>query len=150
MGYSQLIKLFTTHQTKIRFNASDMLERSRNGRIVFAGDSIGRNQWESLVCMLAKGVGNGSRIYEQFGNPITKHRGFLSLVFQDYNLTVEYYRAPMLVTVDRLPPNVSSGGPIKGAVRVDMLPHLAGRWAGADVLVFNTGHWWSEDKITKM
>ncbi|CAK9163310.1 unnamed protein product [Ilex paraguariensis] len=37
------------------FNATDFLERSRNGRIVFAGDSIGRNQWESLICMLAQG-----------------------------------------------------------------------------------------------
>ncbi|OEL35613.1 Protein trichome birefringence-like 9, partial [Dichanthelium oligosanthes] len=31
-----------------KFNATEMLERSRNGRIVFAGDSIGRNQWESM------------------------------------------------------------------------------------------------------
>ncbi|KAI9107934.1 hypothetical protein K1719_020807 [Acacia pycnantha] len=47
-----------------RFNARDFLERSRNGRIVFAGDSVGRNQWESLLCMLASGISNISTIYE--------------------------------------------------------------------------------------
>lgn len=50
-----------------RFIASDLLERSRNGRIVFAGDSIARNQWESFLCMLSQGVSNKSTIYEPHG-----------------------------------------------------------------------------------
>ncbi|KAL6320694.1 hypothetical protein AAG906_008694 [Vitis piasezkii] len=57
-----------------RFNATDLMERSRNRRIVFVGDSIGRNQWESLLCMLTTAVSNQSAIYEVNGNPITKHR----------------------------------------------------------------------------
>ncbi|KAK4400564.1 protein trichome birefringence-like 8 [Sesamum angolense] len=68
------------------FDANDFLERGKNGRIVFAGDSICRNQWESLICMLAQGVSNQSTIYEEHGNPITKHKGFLSIKFQEYNL----------------------------------------------------------------
>ncbi|KAI5585969.1 hypothetical protein BDE02_06G180100 [Populus trichocarpa] len=51
----------------------ELLERSRNGGIVFAGDSVGRNQWEPFLCMLAQGVSNKSSIHEEYGNPMTKH-----------------------------------------------------------------------------
>ncbi|CAN8259731.1 unnamed protein product [Cochlearia groenlandica] len=127
-----------------RFNASDFLERSRNGRIVFVGDSIGRNQWESLLCMLSQAVTNKSEIYEVNGNPITKHKGFLSMRFPEQNLTVEYHRTPFLVVVGRPPKN--SPDNVKTTVRVDEFNWQSKNWVGSDVLVFNTGHWWNEDK----
>ncbi|KAB5552145.1 hypothetical protein DKX38_009456 [Salix brachista] len=131
-----------------RFNASDLLGRSRNGRIVFAGDSVGRNQWESFLCMLAQGVSNKSSIYEENGNPITKHKGFLSMRFSEYNLTVEYYRAPFLVFIGRPPQNSPAG--VKMTIKVDQLHWFSRNWEGADVLMFNSGHWWNEDKTVKM
>lgn len=129
---------------KYRFNASKLLERSRNGKIVFVGDSIGRNQWESLVCMLAKAVRNQSSIYEKYGNPITKHRGFLSIVFHEHNLTVEYYRAPFLAAVSRPPPSALSG--VRSAIHLDELNWQSKHWVDADVLVLNAGHWWNQKK----
>ncbi|KAL5137245.1 Protein trichome birefringence-like 8 [Glycine soja] len=131
-----------------RFNASDLLERNRNGRIVFAGDSVGRNQWESLLCMLTQGVSNLSNIYEVNGNPISKHKGFLVMRFQEYNLTVEYYRTPFLCVIGRPPQNSSSN--VRSTIRLDELHWYFNKWVEADVLVFNSGHWWNPDKTIKL
>ncbi|KAE8657787.1 hypothetical protein F3Y22_tig00116982pilonHSYRG00069 [Hibiscus syriacus] len=108
---------------KWRWQPHDCYAPRYESLIIFTvnGDSVGRNQWESLLCMLTLAVSNKSAIFEQNGSPITKHKGFLSMKFQDYNLTVEYYGTPFIA-----------------------------QWKGADVIVFNTGHWWNKEKIAKM
>ncbi|CAL9128611.1 unnamed protein product [Musa acuminata var. zebrina] len=60
-----------------RFNTKKMLKKLRNRRLVFVDDSIGRNQRESLLCMLSMGVSNKSSIYEVNDSPITKTYGLL-------------------------------------------------------------------------
>lgn len=39
-------------QMGFRFNGAEFLLRMKGKNIMFAGDSLGKNQWESLICLI--------------------------------------------------------------------------------------------------
>ncbi|XAR49556.1 hypothetical protein NMG60_11032802 [Bertholletia excelsa] len=117
-----------------RFNGKDMLERLRGKRLVMVGDSLNRNQWESLACLLYSVV-SPSRAHVDVESGVYK-------VFKakDYNCSVEFHWSPFLVQLDTNPANGTS------VLRLEKVVSSAKQWLGADIMVFNTGHWWVHNR----
>ncbi|CAL4922311.1 unnamed protein product [Urochloa decumbens] len=125
-----------------RFDARKMLEMLRGKRLVFVGDSINRNQWESMMCLLRTAISDPSRIRETRGRKITKQKGYYNFKFLDYNCSVEYHTTHFLVHETK----ARIGQKRTLTLQIDAIDQSSPRWKCADVLVFNSAHWWSHHK----
>ncbi|KAJ0110504.1 hypothetical protein Patl1_00880 [Pistacia atlantica] len=125
-----------------RFNATKMLDLIRGKRLIFVGDSLNRNQWESMLCMLMGAVIDPKKVYETHGRRITKEKGDYSFKFVDYKCTVEYYASHFLVHESK----ARVGQKRVQTLRIDSIDRGSSRWRGADILIFNTAHWWTHYK----
>ncbi|KAL8479060.1 hypothetical protein ACS0TY_030818 [Phlomoides rotata] len=112
-----------------RFNGGEFVMRMRGKSVMFVGDSLGRNQWESLICMISAGLPPSSPTQILRGDPLSIFK------FLEYGVTVSFYRAPYLVDID------SVEG--KRVLKLDEIRGNANAWSGVDVISFNTGHWWT-------
>ncbi|XP_058108481.1 protein trichome birefringence-like 1 [Magnolia sinica] len=129
-----------------RLNGTDMLERLRGKRLVFIGDSLNRNMWESLICILKNSLKDKSRVFEASGKHEFKSKGFFSFIFKDYNCSVEFFWSPFLVQEwEFTEPN----GTARETLRLDLIEGSSPEYKNADLVVFNTGHWWTHEKTAK-
>ncbi|EPS74278.1 hypothetical protein M569_00476, partial [Genlisea aurea] len=112
-----------------RFGGAEFATRLRGKSVLFVGDSLGRNQWESLICLISSGLSSSSPTQFIRGDPLSSFR------FLEFGVTISFYRAPYLVDVD------SMEG--KRVLRLDEIRGNGNAWTGADILSFNTGHWWT-------
>lgn len=129
-----------------RFNATDFLERLRGKRLMLVGDSMNRNQFESMLCLLHEALPDKSRMFEIHGYKITKGRGYFIFKFMDYNCTVEFRRSHFLVKEGS---HLNREGKTRPTLLIDQIDKSASRWMHADILVFNTGHWWTHGKTAR-
>ncbi|XP_021736225.1 protein trichome birefringence-like 41 [Chenopodium quinoa] len=109
-----------------RFNARDFLQRFRGKSIMFVGDSLSLNQWQSLSCLLVSGVPTARYT-------LTRQDMISTFTFTDYGVRVMIDRSVYLVDVVR-----------RRFGRVLDLDSITGGrlWRGMDMLIFNTWHWW--------
>ena len=65
-----------------KFNSTHMLHWLRGKRLVFVGDSLNRNQWESMLCMLREALVDKRRIVQiHGGSKVSKIPGAYAFKF---------------------------------------------------------------------
>ncbi|CAO2842364.1 unnamed protein product [Amaranthus hypochondriacus] len=109
-----------------RFDGIEFLSRLRGKTIMFVGDSLSLNQWNSLTCMIHASAPHVSYSMGRKGV-------IYSVNFPDYGVSVQLYHSTYLVDVVKEPIG-----------RVLKLNSIEGGniWKDMDVLIFNTWHWW--------
>lgn len=115
-----------------RFDPNAFLDFLRNKHLAFVGDSMARNQLESLLCMLST-VSVPNLVYRD-----GEDNKFRRWHFDAHNVTVSVYWSPFLVKgVEK-----SKTGPDHNKLYVD---HVDERWAAdldqIDMIVLSLGHW---------
>ncbi|PRQ42908.1 putative PMR5 domain, PC-Esterase, protein trichome birefringence-like 3 [Rosa chinensis] len=116
-----------------RFNPELMLQKLRNKRLMFVGDSLQRGQWQSLVCMVES-------IIPQNKQSMRRGRALSVFRAKEYNATIEFYWDPFLVESNSDLHIVIN--PKDRILKVDSVAKHAEHWTGVDILVFNTFVWW--------
>uniref|UniRef100_A0A0E0L9R6 Trichome birefringence-like N-terminal domain-containing protein n=1 Tax=Oryza punctata TaxID=4537 RepID=A0A0E0L9R6_ORYPU len=117
------------------FDVAAFLAAVRSRHVAFVGDSMARNQAESLVCLL----GSAFPYRLVYRDPEPGTRKFWRWAFPTHGVTVSVYWAPFLA--------MAAGRPENFSVQHNLvyLDTLAERWAAdadtMDVAVISTGHW---------
>lgn len=121
-----------------RFDAARMLGKLRGKRLAFVGDSLNRNQWVSMVCLIDTATPGLHKTLNTTGS-------LMSFRIHEYNASVDFYWSPLLV-------ESNSDDPVHHraadrTVRAGSIAAHARRWAAAAVLVFNSYLWWRRPSI---
>ncbi|GAV60688.1 LOW QUALITY PROTEIN: PC-Esterase domain-containing protein/PMR5N domain-containing protein, partial [Cephalotus follicularis] len=109
-----------------RFNGQDFLTRFKGKKILFVGDSLSFNQWQSLSCMLHAAV-------PQSNFTLTENGVLSTFTLPEYGFSVSLNLAPFLVDVV-----IEKIGRV---LKLDSITN-GNAWIGYDMLIFNTWHWW--------
>ncbi|KAL5096102.1 hypothetical protein RYX36_000429 [Vicia faba] len=110
------------------FEPNTFLKLINNMHIAFVGDSLARNQIESLICLLSTSS-KPKRVH---------HPGSRKWYFASHNATLSFYWSPFLVKGDQRKPK----GPNYNTIYLD---HVNERWFRdidqMDLIVLSLGHW---------
>ncbi|KAK4432792.1 protein trichome birefringence-like 16 [Sesamum alatum] len=133
-----------------QFTGRKFLERMRHKTLAFVGDSLGRQQFQSLMCMVTGGEERPEVQDVGYKYGLVKARGAVrpdgwAYLFPRFNATILYYWSASLCDLE---PINASNPKTDVAMHLDRPPAFLRRFLpGFHVLVLNTGHHWNRGKL---
>ncbi|KAL3617461.1 hypothetical protein CASFOL_037782 [Castilleja foliolosa] len=121
------------------FNGTTLLEKIKGKKLIYVGDSLLRNQWRSMLCLIESSLSSNKSL-KTAGNLAYLHAN-------EYNASIGFYWSPMLVASsgDNVDTHESSRGI---TVRVESIEEHGRHWLDADILIFDAFAWWMGHKLT--
>ncbi|XP_056170151.1 protein trichome birefringence-like 19 [Syzygium oleosum] len=120
-----------------RFDAGQFLEMARGKSLAFVGDSVGRNQMQSLLCLLAN---------VEFPEKISYNYSLGTVIFErwyfsDHKFTLATFWAPFLVKSRDADPDGHSFNSIMSLYLDEPEPSWVSEIANFDFVVISAGQW---------
>ncbi|XP_051132006.1 protein trichome birefringence-like 34 [Andrographis paniculata] len=122
-----------------RFNGTALMEALRGKRLVFVGDSLNRNQWVSMLCLIESSSSLRHSTVIRDGNQFTFHA-------PEYNSTIDFYWSPLLVESNCDDPMEHKVK--QRIVKIKAIEKHGRHWTDADILVFDSFIWWLQPSMT--
>ncbi|XP_030503897.2 protein trichome birefringence-like 38 [Cannabis sativa] len=118
-----------THCDFPRVSGLDFLELLRGKKILFIGDSITLNHWESFMCLLHAHAPKSTTI-----TPINNATFSNGILFKDYEVSVLRLNSHYLVDIEE--------GKNGSVLKLNSMK-MGNLWNEMDVLIFNSWLWWT-------
>ncbi|XP_076943106.1 protein trichome birefringence-like 14 [Bidens hawaiensis] len=134
------------------FSGPKFLKRMQDKTLAFIGDSLGRQQFQSLMCMITGGEERQDvqDVGKEYG--LVKARGSVrpdgwAYRFPVTNTTILYYWSASLCKLDPIDPKNKT---TYFAMHLDRPPAFLQRYISRfSVVVLNTGHHWNRGKLNQ-
>ncbi|XP_061353639.1 protein trichome birefringence-like 19 [Gastrolobium bilobum] len=119
------------------FDATQFLKLVRGKKMAFVGDSVGRNQMQSLLCLLNH-VSQPEDISARYSSDVTYFKRYF---FADYSFTLATLWSPYFVRAG----DADSNGHSYNSIMKLYLDEVDEAWASQvenfDIVIISAGHW---------
>lgn len=116
-----------SHCSLPRFDAEEFLRKMSGKKIMYIGDSISVNQWQSMVCLIDAALPSQSNVTQESVNSTT------TVTYEDYEVSISIFLSHYLVDIADWQNN--------RVLKLDSITD-GDIWKEYDVLIFNTWLWW--------
>ncbi|KAL9231350.1 hypothetical protein vseg_006589 [Gypsophila vaccaria] len=116
------------------FDPTRFLNIVKDKSLAFVGDSVARNQMQSLICLLSR-VANPKDVSNSTDD------NFKHYYYQDYNFTISIYWSPFLVKAQENDPNGKPGKSFMGLFLDEPNEAWTAHISKYNYVIVSAGHW---------